>query len=855
MTHRPASDEKFLEYVLRSTRNRIRFVDVASAGLVLLAAAVVMLLGIAVADHAAPGGLSRETRSLLRWAGLAVLLAGLVVTILRPLARRLNDLYIARSIERASPGFRNELTAALQFGTGEVDPAVLAALKRRAGKRARETDVARVVSMKGLALAGGALGAALIVLLVYAALSPKPLLPSVQRALGNEALAAPTRTRFLDAAPADGSRVISGRTVHFTARIEQPAGEAVVRISRDGGETVLSDDVLTMTPRKDDGETLWHAAWTAGATDGLASFRMVCGDAATPPRRLLVLPPPVLKNVTTTIEWPAYTRRLPSTSAGGEIRALSGSVATVTADAPLPVASAEIEFLQAGESRPLQPAGRKLIARFSVERADQYVIHYQLADGLGEARSVAWPIQLLPDTPPGVRLRRPTGELTLPVNARLELLVDASDDVGLIDIELHCRRGEEEFTIPLFDQRPPGQRTQTLRRDLPVRRFGDVGESIEASVHARDAKPTGATSRGQLGRSEPFTLHIGPADRQLAEQQRARQEALDRAEAETQDAATDQASANDAEEGEAADSTTTSTQQPADETQTPAQPADADAGSEPSLEELLDVTPQDAARLEEIERRMQPSPESAAPANNSTGEAQNGESPSNAQPQQSAGPSTTSEGTAENGEPAEGNGVDAQDGQDDADGQASSDAAGAEGEEADGAGAGASDMHDSQAGGSEEADEQRGEVDAVDAETLRGRREAQRLGSIGRALDEAARQVRDDEVDEQLLDDLGMTPQEFRDFVEASRRQYEQAKRRGGDARQIVEGEGQAVGEPGVQEGRGTNLEGTSREQRGSEGGRDVRESRGRQVAPEYRKYLEGFVTDVNADPAESSAP
>jgi hypothetical protein len=70
-----------------------------------------------------------------------------------------------------------------------------------------------------------------------------------------------------------------------------------------------------------------------------------------------------------------------------------------------------------------------------------------------------------------------------------------------------------------------------------------------------------------------------------------------------------------------------------------------------------------------------------------------------------------------------------------------------------------------------------------------------------------------------------------------------------------VEGEGQAVGEPGVQEGRGTNLEGTSREQRGSEGGRDVRESRGRQVAPEYRKYLEGFVTDVNADPAESSAP
>ncbi|NBB94557.1 MAG: hypothetical protein GVY16_02345 [Planctomycetes bacterium] len=57
-------------------------------------------------------------------------------------------------------------------------------------------------------------------------------------------------------------------------------------------------------------------------------------------------------------------------------------------------------------------------------------------------------------------------------------------------------------------------------------------------------------------------------------------------------------------------------------------------------------------------------------------------------------------------------------------------------------------------------------------------RDDRRLESLGRALDEAARQIRDDQVDPSLLKDLGMTPQAYRDFVEEYRKRYQQARRR-----------------------------------------------------------------------------
>ena len=107
--------ELFLEYALRMTKSRLRIVGFFSAALLILTTAAAMILLIVVGDHVFTGGLPLWARHLLRWTLVLGLLALIVWTIVIPLARRINDLYVARIIEKANPEFRNDLTAALQL--------------------------------------------------------------------------------------------------------------------------------------------------------------------------------------------------------------------------------------------------------------------------------------------------------------------------------------------------------------------------------------------------------------------------------------------------------------------------------------------------------------------------------------------------------------------------------------------------------------------------------------------------------------------------------------------------------------------------------------------------------------------
>ena len=66
-----ASDELFLDYALRMTRNRIRMIDLFRALLLMTAAAFGMILIMIVLDHGLDGGL--PTTGM--WVGHAVLWA------------------------------------------------------------------------------------------------------------------------------------------------------------------------------------------------------------------------------------------------------------------------------------------------------------------------------------------------------------------------------------------------------------------------------------------------------------------------------------------------------------------------------------------------------------------------------------------------------------------------------------------------------------------------------------------------------------------------------------------------------------------------------------------------------------
>jgi hypothetical protein len=242
-----SDSELFIEYSLRMTKGRIRLIGLASAGLLILAVAAVYLLGIIVADHFVPGGLPGAFRRLGLWLFLAVEAALILWKISIPLARRINDLYVARLIERAHPEFRNDLTAALQLsGSVNVHSGTLAAIKRRAASEVFETDVESSVDPRSVAVSGIVFAAAVGAFGLYCLLSAKPVLPSLRRALGNDAVAAPTRTEIRPLSPTPDRVVLVGQGVDFAAGVKQGEGDVTVRISRDGGQTWLKNDMLVM---------------------------------------------------------------------------------------------------------------------------------------------------------------------------------------------------------------------------------------------------------------------------------------------------------------------------------------------------------------------------------------------------------------------------------------------------------------------------------------------------------------------------------------------------------------------------------------------------------------------------------
>jgi len=243
-SHTKGDSDLFLEYALRMTKGRVRVFSLLSAALLMLAVGTLYVLVVVTADHLSPDGLSAAVLvgSLVAVLAVEAVLAG--VLIVGPLLQRLNDLWVARMIEKRHPEFRNDLTASLQLNEQvEVHSGVLAAIKRR---------TAREVASAG----------------VEDAVDTRRVWPSVRRALGAVHVPAPRRTQIVDVQPERGRHVMTGRPVRFTARVRNGPGRHVVHISPDGGTTWLREHRLTMQPDPEEAQDAYTATWPAAfATD------------------------------------------------------------------------------------------------------------------------------------------------------------------------------------------------------------------------------------------------------------------------------------------------------------------------------------------------------------------------------------------------------------------------------------------------------------------------------------------------------------------------------------------------------------------------------------------------------------
>ncbi|MHC4984401.1 MAG: hypothetical protein ACYTF6_14690, partial [Planctomycetota bacterium] len=526
--------ELFLEYALRMTKGRLRLVGLASALLVMLAVAVLFFLLAVVADHVVADGLPVGVRTALRWALVAVQACLLVGTIIYPFARRLNDLYVARIIEKAHPEFRNDLTAAIELTqSAQVGRPVLSAIRRRAADEIAASDVESSVNMRRLRAAALAFATACAVFGAYWAASGKDVWVSICRTLGDQR-PAPTLVKILNVSPPPDAVVVTGELVDFSADVSRAGGPPVLRISRDGGKSFLAEDELNMQPAKElkGGGVRFQASWPAAAVNRQAVYEIFCGDARTPRRRLTVLPKPILVPVNIKLVGPGQTGwRREQTQ--WPIEAPPGTTVKITARANLPLAGATLRFASGPsfkvrigssmtEGRPEHD--EYVEATFTTAASDKYSIAFDTRY-VGVSGQSEW-FDITADTPPSVRLINPTGRVELPANGVLGLLAEVSDDRGVRNVELVCDDAGQSGRFGL-DYYPSEGKT---RGSIPVGRIAQGGATVVCRIEATD----NFLPDGQVGASRTFELFVKPAGGQeppqggaVAEARRPGEEAFD----------------------------------------------------------------------------------------------------------------------------------------------------------------------------------------------------------------------------------------------------------------------------------------------------------------------------------------
>lgn len=521
LEHNPNAD--FVAERIDETKRRIKLLGAVAALLSLLAYTIAFLSVIILADHIADGGLAQGTRRIARWVyltGAAILFVRLIVL---PSVRHISDLFAAKQIENRHPEFHNSLISALQLSRRDSLPGSLrSALAARAAGDLLVTDLWRALDKRAARQAGLVAVATAGAFLLYAAFAPKPVWPSVWRALGVE-LPPPTRTQIAMEQPDPNAEVLVGDPVRFVARISGREPEtAHVRFSLDGGQSWLPDHrlalsppptVQTVDPRE---RERWRAVKSGRDVQESMHYQFFAGDATSALRLLRVRPYPEIAGVTLRTEPLPYTGAEPVEHEGGNVDAAVGTRVVLAIRTSVPAETPPLLDFRKSNKRlrttPQGPANTEFEGGFRVEEDDTYTIRYRDRAGIRNRDPVVYTVRARPDTPPRVEVVQPDDGVHLPAGGVMSLACSAHDDFGLSDVRLDYEVGPSVGAIPLFEMPQENTQEVSIARQIEVATFGaEVGERVTWWITAKDNRHTpGGAAVPQIARSERRHFVVEP---------------------------------------------------------------------------------------------------------------------------------------------------------------------------------------------------------------------------------------------------------------------------------------------------------------------------------------------------------
>jgi hypothetical protein len=294
--------------------------------------------------------------------------------------------------------------------------------------------------------------------------------------------------------------------------------------------------------REANGRLSTFAMQREGAADFYATIDAVhadltywfeAGDASTAaaPARVTVVTPPDVAEATVRIVAPDYAQPRPAEElalTGGEIRAVVGSVLTVTVRTGRPVGvdeqggpTARLEF-DGAEPVPLEFVAEdaaRLTGRFELRQNDTLRIVLRDADGFENTARRDYRLVALPDEPPVVTVTEPSAITEVSPGGSVTLVAHAEDDLGIRDVRLTAEvvKRAEPFTQVLVEHPAAVAAGARLAADIryawaltPLKL--QIGDVVDYRVVVTD-NFAGQDAPGHSAASPPLRLKVvNPAE-------------------------------------------------------------------------------------------------------------------------------------------------------------------------------------------------------------------------------------------------------------------------------------------------------------------------------------------------------
>lgn len=397
---------------------------------------------------------------------LVLLGLSLAVFVLLPLVRIPSLKALAAELERRKD-FQDLVAAGYEFSenkeaTARYSPDLVTEVIRRAIQSIEGLQVRFLFIDRRQAAIVPVAYAALVVLIVWAVVSPVALVQTAGYVLSPHETARATPQANLFCTPGDVT-VLAGSDVEVVARDFGGSREPVTisyTISNGFWKTepavareAAAVSAASVTPEAPEGASptakpAHEHVYTFADVRGDISYYAERGGRRTPTHTIRVVHKPVVADLVLVLTPPRYTGEAPDTlvDSGGNLSVLEGTHVSLSGTANNVLTDARLVF-DAKEEKPARVDERRFDAQFMAVKDGTYAI--SLTDTLGHKTEdpVVYTIDVFEDRAPVVDVLEPGADALLPRNLRVALGFTAADDYGLRGAAVWHRKGggDERF--------------------------------------------------------------------------------------------------------------------------------------------------------------------------------------------------------------------------------------------------------------------------------------------------------------------------------------------------------------------------------------------------------------------------